>query len=218
MHFGTRLVEKKYSLELVRDEFAVINTKPSLPVFDTLVQQNAYTNDYCLEYRKEWCVAYRELCLQNYDLNMRYFSLLDCQEFNNALTGFFKKHRKFSEIEDLTECEKVSGYYMLVLDKYKQVYIGKSNNMRKRIRQHWVTTKHFDCTLFPMYNVKGSCFSIDHFRALDTTRIFVWKRSLRDDLEAELINDLPMKYLTNRIGGDVTTYIEAITTTNKRNL
>lgn len=218
LHFGMNLVRKKYSFRLVRDEFAAINTKPSQPMFDTLVQQNAYTDEYGKEYRREWCFAYRELCLQNYDLNMRYFSLLDRQGFNGALAEFIKRHCKFSEIEDLSEYDKVSGYYILVLDKYKQVYIGKSEDVKKRIRQHWVATKSFDCTLLPMYDVTGSCFSIDFFRALDTTRIFVWRRSLRDGLEAELIKDFPKEYLTNRIGGDITAYIEASATLNQRNL
>ena len=218
LHFGMRLVKKKYSLELLRDEFALISTKPSLPILDTLIQQNAYTDELGREYRKEWCLAYRELCLQNYDLNMRYFKLLDSQGFNNALEEFFKKHCKFSEIEDLSRCDKVSGYYVLVLDKYKQAYIGKSEDVKKRIRQHWVVTKPFDRTLLPMGNVKGSCFSIDHFRALDTTRIFVWKRNLRDGLEAEMVKDFPSEYLANRIGGDITNGIEALATLNRRNL
>ena len=74
---------------------------------------------------------------------------------------------------------------MMVLDKYKQAYIGKSDNIEQRIRHHWSQNKSFDRTLFPMYAVEKSVFSIDFFRALDTTRIYVWKRGLWDGIERE---------------------------------
>lgn len=82
---------------------------------------------------------------------------------------------------------------MMILDEYKLVYIGKSDNIKKRIQQHWSATKSFDCTLFPMYAVTTSCFSIDFFRALDTTRILIWERNLSDMVEQKLIDDLPKK-------------------------
>lgn len=66
-----------------------------------------------------------------------------------------------------------------------------------------------------MYNVK-SCFSIDFFRALDTTRIYVWKREVEDGVEAELISNFPKDYCTNRIGGDIVNGIESIATLNER--
>ena len=109
-------------------------------------------------------------------------------------------------------------YKRQVLDRYKQVYIGKSNNVKRRIQQHWSNTKAFDRTLLPIYAVDTSIFSIDFFRALDTTRIFIWENELQDGLERELIEDFPQQYRTNRIGGDISTYIEAILTRNKRNL
>jgi hypothetical protein len=99
----------------------------------------------------------------------------------------------------------------MVLDEYNQVYFGKANNIRTRIPQHWTKTLPFDRTLYPLYN-KNSIMSIDSFRALDTTRIYVWKRNLQDGLEDKLIKDFPMAFRCNRIGGDVTTGIEAIET------
>lgn len=76
--------------------------------------------------------------------------------------------------------------------------------------------KKFDRILYPMYSVNTSCFSIDFFRALDTTRIFVWAHKLNDEIEKNLVQEFPKKYCTNRIGGDITTAIEAIGTINKR--
>jgi hypothetical protein len=106
----------------------------------------------------------------------------------------------------------------MVLDKYKQVYIGKSYNISKRIRQHWTRTRAFDRTLLPMYAVTTSCFSIDFFRALDTTRIFIWEKGLSENVERNLVAAFPQKFCTNRIGGDITNELEALLTLNKRDL
>lgn len=215
-HFGIKLIRRKYSFKLNREEFALINTKPSLHKSDNLIKKEAYTDASCNQYREEWCEKYRELCLQNYDLNMKFFDLLDSKDFNNAIAIFLKKYKKFQKVENLQKYNGISGYYMMILDAYKQVYIGKSNNIKKRIQQHWTQTKSFDRVLCPMYAVNKSCFSIDFFRALDTTRIFVWKRDLSDGVEENLIADFPKKYCTNRIGGDVSSAIDALVTLNKR--
>ena len=183
-----------------------------------MVRENAYTDNTGNEYTLAWCEKYRKLCLENFDLNMKYFHLLNKEDFNNAVDIFINDHDGFSAVDDLCKYDDVSGYYMMVLDTYKQAYIGKSENVAKRIKQHWTATKAFDRTLFPMYAVTKSCFSIDFFRALDTTRIFVWKRALSDGLEKELVEDFPSMYRTNRIGGDVSNLIEAIETMNVRNL
>ncbi|MBQ7040122.1 MAG: GIY-YIG nuclease family protein, partial [Clostridia bacterium] len=112
----------------------------------------------------------------------------------------------------------VEGYYIMVLDEYKQIYIGKTENIKRRIMQHWSKTKQFDRTLFPMYAYKKSCFSIDFIRALDTTRIYGWKRKLLEGLEDKLIRQFPKQFCTNRIGGDVTNGIQALATMNQRDL
>jgi hypothetical protein len=40
----------------------------------------------------------------------------------------------------------------------------------------------------------------------------VWRRNLENGLEKKLIEDFPITFRCNRIGGDVTTCIEAIET------
>lgn len=217
-HFGIKLIHRKYSFKLNREEFALVSTKPSLPMFERLVKEGAYTDESGSQYREDWCKRYRELCLQNYDLNLKFFSLLDYTDFNSAITSFLKKHKKFQQIENLKMYDGISGYYMMILDEYKQVYIGKSIDIKRRIQQHWSSTKPFDRVLLPMYAVTTSCFSIDFFRALDTTRIFVWERELSDGIENNLIADFPEKYCTNRIGGDISSGIEALISLNRREL
>lgn len=216
-HFGVNLIYKKYKFNINREQFALINKKPSLPKFESLVKKNAYVDEAATEYALTWCEDYRELCLKNYDLNMKYYSALDSQDFNNAIICFLKKYKNFYEIDNLLCYEGIAGYYMMVLDEYKQVYFGKSDNIKRRIMQHWTKTKAFDRILFPMYAVDTSCFSIDFFRALDTTRLFIWKRNLLEGIEEELIKNFPQEFCCNRIGGDITSAIEALATIKKRN-
>lgn len=217
-HFGIEVKKVKYSLKLVRDEFAVINTHPSLMKFDFLVKEGAYANDEGTEYKLEWCEKYRKICLKNFDLNMKYFSLLDGKDFKTAVDGFLERHNGFINVEDLKEYNGSVGYYFMILGEYKQAYIGQSYDICKRIRQHWSKTKQFDRTLLPMYAAEKSCFSIDFFRALDTTEIYIWEKPLDDKTEAELIADFPRQYCTNRIGGNISDLIGAVSTMNKRKL
>ena len=142
--------------------------------------------------------------------------MLDKIEFNKVLNSFLLHYNDFDEVFNLSKYSKAEGYYIMVLDEYKQVYIGKTNDIKKRIMRHWSQTKPFDRTLFPMYAYNESCFSIDFFRALDTTRIFVWKHKLTNGIEEELISNFPSKFCTNRIGGNITNAIQAIAATNKR--
>lgn len=215
-HFGVKLIDRGNGFRLTRKGFAQINTKPSLPYFESLAKRNAYTDEHGTAYSESWCAEYREICLKNFDRNMEYFSKLDKTAFDAALSSFLSKYKRFVEVSNLNDFNGVEGFYIMVLDEYKQAYIGKSEDIRKRIMQHWSKTKAFDRTLFPMYAWEKSTFSIDFFRALDTTRIYVWKRKMSDGIEAELIKGFPTQFCTNRIGGDVTSALQAIGTLNTR--
>ena len=215
-HFGIKLVNRGKSFNLIREEFALINTRPSLPYFESLAERNAYSNKQGDAYSETWCKEYRELCLKNFDLNMEYFSKLDKATFDATLVSFLSKYKQFAEVANLNDFAGVEGYYIMVLDEYKQVYIGKTEDIKKRIMQHWSKTKPFDRILFPMYAWNKSAFSIDFFRALDTTRIYAWKKRLSNGIEADLINNFPSQFCTNRIGGDITNALQAIGTINKR--
>lgn len=215
-HFGVKLNDRGKGFLLTRDGFAPINTKPSLPYFRSLERRNAYVDEHGTAYSESWCIEYREVCLKNFDRNMEYFSHLDKSTFDAVLSSFLSKYKNFIEVTNLNECKGIEGFYIMVLDHYKQVYIGKSEDIRKRIMQHWSNSKPFDRTLFPMYAWDKSVFSIDFFRALDTTRIYVWKKKLSDGIEAELIGNFPAQFCTNRIGGDVSNAIHAIGTINAK--
>ena len=217
-HFGVTLINKGKSFKLIRDEFAIINTKPSLPFFASLAERNAYSDSQGSAYAESWCNEYRELCLKNFDLNMQYFSMLDKTAFDKSLDSFLVEYKGFKEVANLKDWAGIEGYYIMVLDEYKQVYIGKTEDVKKRIMKHWSNTKPFDRTLFPMYAWDKSTFSIDFFRAMDTTRIFAWKKKMSGGTEAKLISAFPPMFCTNRIGGDITNALQAIATIKKRKL
>lgn len=77
----------------------------------------------------------------------------------------------------------------MVLDNYRQAYIGQSWDMRKRIKKHWSWTKQFDRLLWG--RVQESVMSIDSFRTLDTTRIVASRTINYDSLEAHLVRTFP---------------------------
>ena len=211
-HFGVKVIKKKYSLSMCRAEFAQINRKSSFGVFfECLDERGAYCDKQALIYDEKWCEEYREICLRYYDSSMTYFESLDKIEFDKAIKAFLRKHRGFKELHDLHRVENKSGYYMMIMDQYKQAYIGRSIDIAARIRQHWNKVKPLDRTMLPVYNEK-SVFSVDFFRALDTTRIYVWPRKYVLGIESELIADFPSKFSCNRIGGDTNTLAEALLT------
>ena len=155
-------------------------------------------------YTDEFVSKHYADCMTNFDLNMAYFEKLDFKQFDRYLSSFVKKNR-FREITDLQEVAGISGIYILVLDKYKQVYIGKSQSakgMKSRILSHWSGKKEFGRLIYG--SVDTSILPIDVFGALDTTRIFVREyRGLQDlDVaEQQFVEKFDTKYRLNRVAG-----------------
>ena len=139
----------------------------------------------------------------NYDLNMAYFNSLDFNKFNSYLLQQCKK-LKFVECYNLTNLDNKSGVYMLVLDDYKQVYIGISNNIKRRIMSHWNKRKSLERLLFG--DVCNSILSIDSFGALDTTRIFYIETFSTYETEEKIVNEFFPGYILNRTAGGIGSY------------
>lgn len=166
---------------------------------------NNMLSDY-EHFTEEFVNKHYQDCMRNFDLNMAYYQTLDFTKFNRHLMSFVKKNR-FKEIFDLKDVEGISGMYILVLDKYKQAYIGKSNSakgMKGRILSHWNGNKEFSRLIFG--DVENSILPIDVFGALDTTRIFVreyrWWQGL-DEAEKKLVEQFDARYRLNRVAGGI---------------
>lgn len=215
-HFGLKVLEGKRGLKLTRENYVVVSNKNTLLKFP----MDIYADEDGRIYSDEWCKKQLDNCLKNFDLNMEYFSLLNHDEFNMEITKFLKSNECFVEVFDLNLYDEKSGYYIMILDEYCQLYIGTTDNIKKRIRQHWNKSKSFDRLLFPMGAVDTSVFSIESFRAFDTTRILAYTTKRTFDLEDKFMNQFSSKYVCNRLGGGKITggLFQAITMMKKRKL
>ena len=123
-------------------------------------------------YTEEKCKLLQESALRNFDANIRYFNSLDGNKFNNEIDLFLKNHPTFEIVNDLRNYKSTAGVYILILDEYKQIYIGitrNKNGVKGRIQAHWSNTLPLDRLIWG--GEKYSPLSIDSFKALDTTRI-----------------------------------------------
>ena len=137
----------------------------------------------------------------NYDSNMRYFDSLNYEKFNAHLGKLIKKF-KLKECMDLKKLEGKQGLYVIVLDKYKQIYIGKSDDIKKRVHQgHWNKSKSLERLIFgDMFTSK---ISIDSFVALDTTRVYYYLTYDCNKLEEKMVEYVDQNYLLNRTAGGI---------------
>lgn len=215
-HFAVKVLEGKRGLNLTRENYAVVSNKNSLGHSSA----DIYADEEGSSYSDEWCKKQLEDCLKNYELNMEYFSLLSHDEFSEEINKFLQNNKMFMEVLDLNLYDRKSGYYMMVLDEYCQIYIGTTEDIKTRIKRHWTNTKSFDRLLFPMGNVDASILSIDSFRALDTTRIFAYTVNETYSSEDNFINQFSAKFVCNRLAGGKVTggLLQAISMIKKRDL
>lgn len=194
-HLGLNFLEKSGGLKLTRENYIRVNNKSSFG--DGKVYPESYIK------------SHKRRCFENFDLNMEYYRSLSKQEFNEELMRFLDKTKVFEEFTDLSRLKGVSGYYVMVLDEYSQIYIGISGDITKRLRVHWSAQKQFDRLLFG--EVDDSILSIDSFRAYDTTRLFAYVCDDFQSYENEFINYFDAKYVLNRtVGGTLNGLTEAI--------
>ena len=231
-HFGIWF-DNDLTAKLNRETYALIDKKvhqkpsPALLRFyekHPAEHNRIYEDEQCTIYSDDWCEQHRQNCLKNFDLNMAFCSKIEKEKFEKALSALLKRRKNFKQIYDLNECDRIEGIYALVLDEYKQIYIGQSKDIKKRILQHWRKKKEFDRLLCG--RADSSILSIDVFGFLDTTRIFVLKTETLWDLdntEVVLLNAISKKYLLNRTAGgihgsDTFAMLEIAANINKRHL
>lgn len=210
-HFGISLALKTRGYELTRDNYAVISNKSSIVknrVYIQALQRNdeklikGYSEIYAdregLIYTDNWCKKRLIEIMQNFDLNINFFLNLDHYKFEAEIIQFLNK-TKFIEITDLIEYS-CPGYYIMILDKYCQLYIGTSKDIKRRIRQHWAGGKlKFDRLIFGQ--VTKSRLSIDSFKALDTTRVLVYPTDKIYVHEDDYIRCFSDEFVCNRVNG-----------------
>ena len=208
--FGVNVKEGLHN-QLDRENYAIID-KTCTTVPPEYMQRRhtekelleIFEDTDCLFYNDKWCEKHREKCLKNFDLNMEYISRLDTGEFEVELNKLLTTRKRIRQIFDLNDCNGMSGIYIMVMDKYKQVYIGQSRDIKRRVMRHWSTRKEFDRLIFG--NVENSILSIDCYGAKDTTRIYVFPTNSLDRNEQLFVRKMDKRFLTNRTAGGL--YIE----------
>lgn len=208
-HFGVWF-ENDENVRISRNTYAIIDKKvyqkpsPTMRRFynkNPLIHALIYEDFDCTTYNDTWCEQHRQDCLENFDLNLNFCSQIEDKDFEKALSDLLKKEKDIKQIFDLYECDRIEGVYILVLDKYKQLYIGQSKDIKKRILQHWRKKKEFDSLLCG--NINSSVLSIDAFGCLDTTRIFVLETWDFCRYEIRLLQAIDDKYVLNRTAGGI---------------
>lgn len=226
LHFGV-WIKKSPKNKLSREYYAIIDKKssiwmPSTPsrYSDPEKRKKYFEDEECRFYCDSYCEEWREKCLINFDKNMAFFNTISRESFEEALNHLIKSNKRTKQIFDLNDCKEMCGIYVLVLDEYKQVYIGQAQDIKKRIMQHWSKQKPFDRLIFG--GVNDSVLSVDCFGALDTTRIFVLETKSLNVSERFAVSKMPSHFKLNRIGGGIPSnnldVLGALSEWNKREL
>jgi len=210
-HFGLVLRPRTRGYHLTRENYASLTNRSSFGknyIYIDALQSNdekilrifadVYSDSEGLIYTDKRCEKYLTEAMENFDLNMDFFRKLDRNKFDHEVDSFIKK-TKFKQIADLRDC-CYSGYYVMILDNYCQIYIGTSNNIKERIKQHWSGGK-IRLDRLVCGSVNTSKLSIDSFRSLDTTRILVYKTKRTYSSEDEYIQYFSKDFRCNRVCG-----------------
>ena len=150
-HIGIWL-DKSDLLNISRDHYAIIDKRNSfwnkkyVSSMMSFLWKNGipdrFEDSTCKTYTEEWCEEHRQDCLKNFDINMSRFDGITQERFENVL-NFLKSSAPLQKVDDLSLCN-CSGIYIMVLKKYRQLYIGQSKNIKERIKRHWYAKKEFE--------------------------------------------------------------------------
>lgn len=210
-HFGLEVQPRKRGYFLNKENYVSMNNRRSLgkdEVYKRALEANnieilayyegIYADSEGLIYTEDTCNRFLHEAMENFDLNMAFFSKLDRKKFNAEIDLFVKK-TKFKNVYDLNSC-CCAGYYVMILDGYCQLYVGTSKNIKDRIRQHWNGGK-LRLDRLVCGSVNTSKLSIDSFRCLDTTRLLVYRTQNIYSTEDDYIGYFSDDYLCNRVKG-----------------
>lgn len=221
-HFGEQLNGSKFGDRMTREMYAYPNrSQHQRPKRERVGERFweatawAYRDEEHAQHSDAYLLVQRDAALVNFDLSMRYFQSLDGDEFEAALEHVLAKGRTFKPVESLKDWDGVTGAYVMVFDEYKQFYVGKADDIRKRVKQHWSSRKSFDRLIFG--TKYDSIFPVDELRALDTTRIYAARSANPYAVEQRAENAADHRFCLNRMaGGSVAPLTLMLTAANPR--
>lgn len=190
-HFGVKVLNREGELKLTADNYVRKIDKDNVVSSDEVKLK-------------------LEKVMTRFNLNMNDFKSLSRKKFNEELDKFINKN-KFYEIKDLNSVAGIYGHYVMVLDEYCQVYIGtasRNEGIKARIPQHW----REKLSLVQLDRGEYGSLHIDSFRAMDTTRIFVWRDdectffedyTFNELCEGKLVAQFPIDYCLNSVMNNI---------------
>lgn len=210
VHFGVRLPQREGGHRLTRENY-VCTTRDG----------RYYFEDGWLKGEPERWEAHQEAVMRNFDRSMAYFASLSPHGFSDAVERMREAVPELEAVDDLNDWDGVSGVYVLVLDDFRQLYVGQataSGGIRQRIVVHWQKKVAFDRLLSGPE--ERSIMAIDSFRALDTTRIFAAACGRPGPLERRVQQVVAEPFCANRTrAGDLAGGLaEAIAARRERDL
>lgn len=205
-HLGDTLRDSKFGFRMTRAMYGYPSRAPHNKIRRDQVSE-AFWADVAWAYRDDehtrlsdaYLLVQRDEALRNYDLSMAYFASLDATEFEGALQHVLTKARTLKQVEHLPDWNDAEGVYIMVFDDYKQFYVGRSDNIRERIKQHWAGRKSFDRLVFG--GLYSSILPVDELRALDNTRIFAARSRNQWALEERTEAAADPRFCLNRMAG-----------------
>lgn len=154
---------------------------------------------------------------RNYDYCMKYFNALSKYEFKNELDNAIETLKKenyiVEQVKDLKLYKDVKGIYIMVLEKYKQIYIGQTtNSVRQRIYRHWNSEEREILDLHR--DDEFAMMHINCFGALDTTKLYVivlFNQKEINELEKRIITLFSSRFILNGAkGGKPSSYKDLV--------
>lgn len=142
-HFGELIRPGKYGHRLTREMYALANKKSSARISEHMLTEELRTllaphfEDAGFTIRTdEYCRQQRRDALENFDLNMAFFAQIPRLDFEEALTEMLGKNKALRPVTHLMSYDGDEGLYVMVLDEYRQAYIGQASDVRRRIKAH----------------------------------------------------------------------------------
>lgn len=196
------IAKKERYLELIDNEELRLQVQNDINKMKQINSKRDYNRETHI-YNEAFIQSQTKDALTNFDINMSYYESLPRNEFNEALNTFLAVNKQFKEVTSIKDWENVHGHYMLILDNYKRCYIGMTNNIAKRIKEHWSKQMQLDRLING--SVQKSILSINSFRALDTTRIFAqsYEDYSSSETEFSLVESFDSRFVQNRTFGGI---------------
>lgn len=192
-HFNAKIYERIDGMKLTRENY--INYDK---VWDNKLEESLGTISVGDEF-EQWKEKKIKDAYLNFDMHIERFKQLSRDEFNKELSKLVTMYN-FVELFDLNEVKDVVGCYIIVLDEYKQLYIGSTSKcIKRRVLSHWTNREAISRLVFG--SVEKSILSVDSFRAYDTTKIFYLVTDENWNEEESMVSDALVKFCLNRTAG-----------------